>query len=228
MALNGLPDLSKGHLSESQPTISVKKARADRRRRLVILRFWLGRLLIWGGAICVGLLAVVFAELSEWAVRSFRSITDGIWWWPLLICPIGGAAVAWATRRYFHGAESSGIPQTIAEIYYDKQPPAGWQPLLTLRIAFGKITLGTAALWAGFSTGREGPMVQIGAAMMNNLHGHLHPSLHIQRRHLIIAGGAAGIAAAFNTPLAGIMFAIEELNRGLEQPGPPHSPIITA
>jgi len=81
----------------------------------------------------------------------------------------------------------------------------------------GKLALGAAALFAGFSTGREGPTVQIGAAVMNSLHGLLPRRLNIQRRHLIAAGGAAGIAAAFNTPLAGIMFAIEELNRGLEQ-----------
>ncbi len=150
-------------------------------------------------------------------MRLFRDITERAWWWPLFVCPAGGALVVWATRRWFPGAEGSGIPQTLAEIRIDKAPPADWRPLLTLRIAFGKIALGAAALFAGFSTGREGPMVQVGAAVMNSLHGHLPRRFHIQRRHLIAAGGAAGIAAAFNTPLAGIMFAIEELNRGLDQ-----------
>jgi H+/Cl- antiporter ClcA len=181
------------------------------------LRFWLGRLLIWAGAICVGLLAVLFAELAEAAVQAFRNIAERIWWWPLLICPAGGAALVWATRRYFPGAEGSGIPQTIVEIHHDKHPSTHWQPLLSLKIVFGKIVLGAAALFAGFSCGREGPTVQIGAAVMNSLHGRLPRRLNIQRRHLIVAGGAAGIAAAFNTPLAGIMFAIEELNRGMEQ-----------
>jgi H+/Cl- antiporter ClcA len=160
---------------------------------------------------------VLFAELAEMAVQAFRDIAAVHWWWPLLICPAGGAAVVWATRRWFPGAEGSGIPQAIAEIAVDKHPPPGWRPLLSLRILFGKIALGAAALFAGFSCGREGPTVQVGAAMMNSLHPHLHRRLNIQRRHLIAAGGAAGIAAAFNTPLAGIMFAIEELNRGLEQ-----------
>lgn len=165
----------------------------------------------------VGLLAVLFAELSEAAVQAFRDISERHWWWPLLICPAGGAAVVWATRRWFAGAEGSGIPQTLAELHTDKRTPEGWRPLLTLRIACGKIVLGAAALFAGFSMGREGPMVQVGAAVMNSLHGHLPRRFNIQRRHLIAAGGAAGIAAAFNTPLAGIMFAIEELNRGLDQ-----------
>lgn len=165
----------------------------------------------------IGLLAVLFAELSEGAVKVFRDISEQHWWWPLLICPVGGAAVVWATRRWFPGSEGSGIPQTLAEIQVDKHPPPGWKPLLTMRIAVGKIGLGAAALFAGFSTGREGPMVQIGAAVMNSLHPHLPKRFNIQRRHLIAAGGAAGIAAAFNTPLAGVMFAIEELNRGLDQ-----------
>ncbi len=174
-------------------------------------------MLIWVGAVAVGLLAVLFAELSEMSVRTFRAITEQAWWWPLVICPAGGAAVVWATRRYFPGSEGSGIPQAIVEIHHDNETPAGWRPLLSLRIVFGKITLGAAALFAGFSMGREGPTVQVGAAVMNSLYARLPPRLHIQRRHLIVAGGAAGIAAAFNTPLAGIMFAIEELNRGLEQ-----------
>lgn len=188
-----------------------------RRWRAAYLRFWGGRLTIWAGAICVGLLAVLFAELAEAAVRAFHGMAERAWWWPLFVCPAGGALVVWATRRYFPGAEGSGIPQTIAEIHHDKHPPAHWRPLLSLRIVLGKIALGAAALFAGFSCGREGPTVQIGAGVMNSLHSRLPRRLNIQRRHLIVAGGAAGIAAAFNTPLAGIMFAIEELNRGLEQ-----------
>ena len=172
---------------------------------------------MWAGAAGVGLLAVLFAELAELAVQTFRDIAERIWWWPLLVAPLGGAGVVWATRRFFPGAEGSGIPQTLAEMVHEKHPPPGWRPLLTLKIACGKIALATTALFAGFSIGREGPMVQIGAAVMNSLHGHLPRRLNIQRKHLIVAGGAAGIAAAFNTPLAGIMFAIEELNRGLEQ-----------
>lgn len=162
---------------------------------------------------------MLFAELAELAVQAFRDISERAWWWPFLICPAGGAAVVWATRRWFPGAEGSGIPQVIAEIHHHekKAKAAGWRPLLSLRIVLGKIVLGAAALFAGFSCGREGPTVQIGAALMNSLHGRLHRSLSIQRKHLIVAGGAAGIAAAFNTPLAGIMFAIEELNRGLGQ-----------
>jgi H+/Cl- antiporter ClcA len=72
------------------------------------------------------------------------------------------------------------------------------------------------AAGAGFSLGREGPTVQVGASIMNAIHGYLPKSLGIRRHHLLVAGGAAGIAAAFNTPLAGILFAIEEMSRSVE------------
>lgn len=189
----------------------------QRRRRLARLAFWRARLLIWSGAVGVGLLAVLFAEISEAAVRGFRGIADAAWWWPLFICPAGGAFVIWITRQHFAGAEGSGIPQTIVEITHDRPDVSGRPVLLSLKIACGKIALCTTALFAGFSVGREGPMVQIGAAMMHSLHRWLPRRLHIGRHHLIVAGGAAGIAAAFNTPIAGIMFAVEELRRGLDQ-----------
>ena len=84
--------------------------------------------------------------------------------------------------------------------------------LLSLRIMFGKVLLTLGGLAAGASIGREGPTVQIGAAIMHAFHGRGPLQGEQQRRTLILAGGAAGIAAAFNTPLAGIMFAIEELS----------------
>jgi hypothetical protein len=93
---------------------------------------------------------------------------------------------------------------------------AGWKPLLSLRIIVGKIFIGVAAVGSGFSLGREGPTVQVGASLLNALHRLLPGGLHIPRTHMLVAGGAAGIAAAFNTPLAGIAFAIETLTRNVE------------
>jgi H+/Cl- antiporter ClcA len=72
-------------------------------------------------------------------------------------------------------------------------------------------------LACGASIGREGPSVQVGAAIMHNLGRMLHLSQRHSKRALILAGGAAGVAAAFNTSLAGIVFAIEELSRSFEE-----------
>lgn len=185
------------------------------RRRYVYLKIWLGRLVFWGGAIGVGLLSALFVELSETLSSTFMRGAARYWWLPLLVTPLGGALCVWLTRRYFAGAEGSGIPQALAEMQRPTHAP-GWRPLLSLRIICGKILVGASAVGCGFSLGREGPTVQIGASLMNAIHRLLPDGLNIQRNHLLVAGGAAGIAAAFNAPLAGIMFAIEEMSRGVE------------
>ncbi|WP_351125405.1 chloride channel protein, partial [Shewanella sp. T24-MNA-CIBAN-0130] len=83
----------------------------------------------------------------------------------------------------------------------------------TLRILFGKILISFLGILGGFTIGREGPTVQVGAALMFNLR-RFYPRSNAQiERQLVLAGAAAGLSAAFNTPLAGIVFAIEELTR---------------
>jgi H+/Cl- antiporter ClcA len=192
---------------------------ALRRRHAAYLTVWVGRLVFWGGAVGVGLLSVLFAGLSEKLLQYFAAGTARYGLLPLLVTPLGGALCVWLTRRYFAGAEGSGIPQALAEIRRPaetRESFSGWRPLLSIRIIFGKILIGAGAVGCGFSLGREGPTVQVGASLMNAIHGLLPRSLHIQRNHLLIAGGAAGIAAAFNVPLAGILFAIEEISRGVK------------
>ena len=120
-----------------------------------------------------------------------------------------GLAV-WAARRYFPNAQGSGIPQAIAARQL-ADPPARAR-LVSLRIAAGKTLLTLLGLLCGASTGREGPTVQIGASLMFAI-GRLSPR---RQPGLILAGAAAGVAAAFNTPLAGIVFGIEELSRFYE------------
>ena len=185
-----------------------------RRRNQAYFKVWLGRLVLWGGAVGVGMLAVGFAHLSDLAIHLFRETATEHPWWPFLLTPLGGALCVWAARRWFPGSEGSGIPQTIAEM--SRPEEAGWKPLLSLRIIVGKIFIGVAAVGSGFSLGREGPTVQVGASLLNALHRLLPGGLHIPRTHMLVAGGAAGIAAAFNTPLAGIAFAIETLTRNVE------------
>lgn len=184
------------------------------RRQKVYARLWLGRLVLWGGAIGVGLLAVFFARLSSW-LSAWQSVAAADHpWLPFLCLPLGGALFAWMTRRFFPGTEGSGIPQAIAGLKMGNSLRVS--RLLSLRIIIGKIGLGVSVIGCGFSMGREGPSVQIGASLMQILHQRLPRFLMIQRGHMVIAGAAAGIAAAFNTPLAGVVFAIEEMSRSVE------------
>lgn len=178
-------------------------------------RRWLLRVLFWGGAVAVGGLAVLFALASEQAHALFAEARLHAGWIPLVGMPLGFAAIVFITRRFFPGAQGSGIPQTIAALAQDTREAR--EQLLSLRIAIGKMVLTVGGLLCGASIGREGPTVQVGAAVLHSL-GRLgrFPQQGMDRA-LILAGGAAGVAAAFNTPLAGIVFAIEELSRSYEQ-----------
>ena len=133
--------------------------------------------------------------------------------WPLapfLLAPLGFGIAAYVTRRFVPGAQGSGIPQVIAARHL--ATTAAREKLVSIRIAIGKTILLLLALACGASAGREGPTVQMGAAIMFTL-GRLSPR---RQPGLLLAGSAAGIAAAFNAPLAGIVFGIEEMSRSFE------------
>ena len=162
-----------------------------------------------------GATAVGFARLSDAALELFHFATQRTFLWAWLAPPLGLALVAWLTQSLFPGTRGSGIPQTIAALCLPNTEAR--DKLLSLRIAIGKLILTVAALLSGASIGREGPTVQIGASIMHSLRRFTRFSAADVDRGLILAGGAAGIAAAFNTPLAGIVFAIEELSRSFEE-----------
>lgn len=163
----------------------------------------------------MGLAATAFAFASDYAHILFAHVLAASPWLPLLLTPLTLAGVAALTQRYFKGAEGSGIPQTIAAI----RMPDGESrdAVLSLRLAAAKMLLTCIGLAGGASVGREGPTVQVGAALLYNLRWLIRFPNHLMERGLIIAGGGAGVAAAFNTPLAGIVFAIEEMARSFEE-----------
>ncbi|MGE4281974.1 MAG: chloride channel protein [Magnetospirillum sp.] len=178
-------------------------------------RYWLRRMMFWAGAILVAGFAIAFAQLAEQGSGLFHKAIAWSPWLALVICPAGLAGIVFLTRRVFPGTEGSGIPQSIAALAMTD--PAQRSKVLSLRIALGKVAMTTLGLCAGASVGREGPTVQIGAAIMHSMGRILRLHRPDMQRAVIIAGGAAGISAAFNTPLAGIVFAIEELSRSFEE-----------
>lgn len=183
--------------------------------RLLSPQVWKTRLVFWLGAVLVGLAAVVFAVASEHGNRWFVQLTQDTPWLPFLWTPLLLVLVAWLTRRFFPGAQGSGIPQAIAAL--EARDDEQRSRLLSLRIAFGKIVLTFLGIFSGASIGREGPTVHIGASIMYSLGRLSRFPPHYLDRGLILAGSAAGLAAAFNTPLAGIVFAIEEMSRSFEE-----------
>jgi H+/Cl- antiporter ClcA len=194
----------------------VARTRLRRLTRLPLIspRQWLRRLVFWVGAVWVAGVAIAFAALANRAGDWFVGVQAPRPWIALLICPAGLAASFLLTRYVFPGAQGSGIPQVIAAQHMtDREAIAR---VLSPRIAAGKIALTLLGLCCGASIGREGPTVQVGASIMHTL-GRLVrlPRLELERA-LVLAGGAAGVAAAFNTPLAGVVFAIEELAHSFE------------
>jgi H+/Cl- antiporter ClcA len=181
------------------------------RRQLFLGPRWRQQAVFWGGGALIGVVAVAFAKLADGSYQLLRVMTGWSPWVMLAVTPLGFALLALITERYFQGSQGSGIPQAIAARRIGS--PAGRQRLLALRLALGKIGLTLLGIVSGASIGREGPTVQVGASIMHEL-GRTGG-----RRYegLLLAGGAAAIAAAFNTPIAGVVFAIEELGRSFQQ-----------
>jgi H+/Cl- antiporter ClcA len=185
-------------------------------KHLLSVPHWKSRMLLWGSAALVGVAAVAFAKFADLAQLLLRRLVHASQWWPWLTAPLGFAAIAWLTRRYFAGAEGSGIPQTIFALRADSG--AKGQQFLRAKVVIGRVLLAALGLFCGGSIGREGPTVHVGAVIVHGVWRWLpHGRVEAQRRALVLAGGAAGVAAAFNTPLAGIVFAIEELSRSFEE-----------
>ncbi|MDQ2801927.1 MAG: chloride channel protein [Pseudomonadota bacterium] len=182
-----------------------------RARQLQILsrRWQRGALFVLGG-IAVGAAAVGLALAADWVSALFHAVLA---WQPLIalaVTPLGFAVSTWVARRYFPNSGGSGIPQAIAA--RQLQGLAAREQLVSLRMALGKMVLLLLGLLCGASVGREGPTVQVGASVMFAV-GRLSPR---RQPGLILAGASAGVSAAFNTPLAGIVFGIEEMSRSFE------------
>lgn len=171
---------------------------------------WRRRLTFVGGGLIVGILAVGLAEASDYAQSLFQTIVAHRPYLPLVVTPLGFALTVLLVQRVFPNTHGSGIPQAIAARTLQDQ--SARSALVGLRVAVGKILLTLLGLLAGASTGREGPTVQVGASVMFEI-GRITPR---RQPGLILAGAAAGVAGAFNAPLAGIVFAIEEMSKSFE------------
>lgn len=168
---------------------------------------WQGRAVFGALALLAACAVILLAVFANWAAALHRLLMAVSPWLALLWMPAGFALSAWLARRFFPGTQGSGVPQTVACALDRGVPRPGF------RSALGKLLLTPLAMLWGAAAGREGPSIYLGAAIMQGgarwgVLRHVASS-----RQLVVAGGAIGVAAAFNTPLAGILFAIEELSR---------------
>ncbi|MDF7815632.1 chloride channel protein [Hymenobacter sp. YC55] len=188
----------------------IRRLYTDRVRRLILQSFP-----FWFASVVVGFVAVGYEKLFAWAEQtSFRWFRQE----PLLAFGFTPLAflVSWAlVQRWAPAARGSGIPQVMAAIELSnpgQHHRTGY--LLSLRVAIVKVLSSVALLLGGGVIGREGPTIQISAAIFRTIN-RLQPAgwPQLSRQIALVTGGAAGLAAAFNTPLGGIVFVVEELTQ---------------
>lgn len=186
------------------------------REELSDWRRWAARAVVLIFAALAGLSVLAMTWLGEQALDGFSALQKHAWWSPLLWTPLCTAFVVWAIRRTLPNAAGSGIPQVLAAME-PGLPLQERRRFVSLQLSLAKILSTAGSLAAGLSVGREGPSVQVAAGVMHHARRWLPDRTAINEHGLMVAGGAAGVAAAFNTPLGGVMFAIEELTRRPEQ-----------
>lgn len=157
----------------------------------------------------VGLVVAAFIYVTE--DLGARMYPAGSAAWHRVLIPTAGALLTgYLLWRFFPNARGSGIPQTKAALFLR-------DGYITLRTVLGKFGCCSASLASGIALGREGPSVQVGAGIASVLGRRL--GLGANRiRELIPVGSAAALAAAFNTPVAAVLFTLEEVMGDLHAP----------
>lgn len=197
------PGMQNGRYMREEPSLVARLKRASISEEHVYLAL---ALLI--GAF-VGVVVVAFILISE-HLGSRMYPPEGSAWRRLLIPVTGSLITGYLLVRFFPAARGSGIPQTKVAMLLE----GGY---IDARTVIGRFICSSGALASGIALGREGPSVQIGGGIASVLGRHI--GLGRGRvRALIPVGSAAAVSAAFNTPIAGVLFALEEVMGDLHTP----------
>lgn len=169
--------------------------------------FWEGIIVGIFSGLVVSLFRFLLSKAEYFRIALYAQLAqlpgEYIAGWFAILLAVGGI-LYWLTR-YEPMAGGSGIPQVKGVIL-------GFMRMNWFRILWVKLTAGVIGLGAGLSLGREGPSIQLGAVTAQGVSRFLGRT-RMEERYLITSGASAGLAAAFNAPLAGVMFSLEELHR---------------
>ncbi len=169
----------------------------------------------WIASLLTGLVAVFYSRLFTLTENLSSRIFHFRAWIFLIATPACFIAAWWAVKKFSQNARGSGIPQVMAAIEF-ANPKQNYliDKLLSIRIIIVKIISSLVMALGGGVIGREGPTIQIAGSIFRKINTLL-PAWwpKISKRNMIMTGAAAGLAAAFNTPLGGIVFAVEELTK---------------
>jgi H+/Cl- antiporter ClcA len=169
----------------------------------------------WIASVITGLIAVIYARLFLYAENLTALVFHWHTWTLFVLTPVCFVAAWWIVNRFSPYARGSGIPQVAAAIEITSpRTDSMVNRLLSIRVIIVKMLSSLVMAIGGGAIGREGPTIQIAASVFRKVNQVLPvwwPK--VAKRNMIITGAAAGLAAAFNTPLGGIVFAIEELTK---------------
>lgn len=167
-------------------------------------------------AVTTALVAVGFTKVFVWLEHRNQALIAAHPLWIFITAPAAFLFSWWLVSRFSPMAGGSGVAQVIAaaEVADDSEKNDGSWRFLNVRIIFVRIGATLATVFGGGAIGREGPILQVAGSIYRVVHKLLPPFWpKVSRRVMMVTGGAAGLSAAFNTPLGGIVFAMEELTR---------------
>jgi H+/Cl- antiporter ClcA len=169
----------------------------------------------WVASLITGLVAVFYSRVFLLAERNADSVFKSYHWLLFVITPLCFLIAWWLVVRFEKYAGGSGIPQVMAAIELaNPRDSFKIRKLLSIRVIIVKIISSFFMILGGGVIGREGPTIQIAGSVFRKVNQFLPEWWpKVSKRNMIMTGAAAGLAAAFNTPLGGIVFAIEELTK---------------
>jgi len=156
-----------------------------------------------------------FLQTSDYAQHLFKSIVADKPYLSLLITPIVFVLIVYIAKYFCHYVQGSGIPQLIAAT--DSRNKNIRSRLLSFRVALGKITFIFLGMLGGAPIGIEGPSIHIGGSIFYGFNRFIKLKRKLLIHGLIAIGGSAGLIVAFNAPIAGFLFAYEEIGRNLKK-----------
>lgn len=167
----------------------------------------------WIGSVITGIFAVLYAQIFLWGEKLMNLMMDWQAWSIFIMAPVCFVLSWWLVKKYAPYAKGSGIPQVMAAVELaNPKEHHKIKHLLSVKIIIFKMLSSVILVIGGGAIGREGPTIQIAGSVFRTVNEYL-PSWwpKISKRNMIMTGAAAGLSAAFNTPLGGIVFAVEEL-----------------
>lgn len=193
----------------------IVKEKFDRIPNEKLKKNLLSAIPFWIGSLIVGIVSVFYARLFSLAEKLSDKIISYNPWLLFALLPVCFVLAWWIVKKWAPYAKGSGIPQVMAAI--EISTPRDYEKvkyLLSFKIIVVKVISSFVLVLGGGAIGREGPTIQISGSIFNKINNFL-PSWwpKISKKNMILTGAAAGLSAAFNTPLGGIVFAVEELTK---------------